>query len=159
RAIVEAEHGREKRRLDARVRALALERLDQAGLLAADVGRRAAVDDDVAAVSGAQYIVARVALLLRLEDRLVEQLRGQRQLVADGEAGLRDCAGEGGDHDPLDELVRVPVDDLAGLQGARLGLVAVADEVERLARLAVDEAPLHAAGEARAASAAQAGLL
>src|SRR5690606_32208144 len=87
-AIVEAEHGREKRRLDARVRALALERLDQTGLLAADVGRGAAVDHDVAAVSTAQYIVARVALLLRLEDRLVEQLRGQRHLLADVDEGL-----------------------------------------------------------------------
>src|SRR5262249_5003538 len=37
RALVEAEHGREIRRLDARVRALALERLDQTGFLAADV--------------------------------------------------------------------------------------------------------------------------
>src|SRR5690606_12252328 len=83
RAIVEAEHGREEGRLDARVRALALERLDQAGLLAADVGRGAAVDDDVAAVSGAQYIVARVPLLLRLEYRLVQQLRAERHLLAD----------------------------------------------------------------------------
>ena len=48
RAHVEAEHRREIRRLDARIGALAFERFDQAGLLAADVSARAAMDVDLA---------------------------------------------------------------------------------------------------------------
>ena len=46
RAHVEAEHRREIGRLDARIRPLAFQRLDQAGFLAADVGARAAMDVD-----------------------------------------------------------------------------------------------------------------
>jgi hypothetical protein len=52
RAHVEAERGGEIRRLDARIGALAFERLDQAGLLAADVGAGAAVHVDLAVEAG-----------------------------------------------------------------------------------------------------------
>ena len=45
------------------------------------------------------------------------------------------------------------------LAGARLGLVGVDDEVLRLRVVLRDEAPLHAGREARAATAAQAGVL
>jgi hypothetical protein len=51
RALVEAEDRREIRRLDPRIGPLALERLDEPGLLAADVGAGAAVDVDLAAVA------------------------------------------------------------------------------------------------------------
>ena len=56
RAHVEAEHGGKVRRLDARVGALALERFDEAGFLAADVGARAAMDVDFEIVAGAADI-------------------------------------------------------------------------------------------------------
>ena len=60
----------------------------------------------------------------------------------------------GGDHDALDQLVRVPVHQLAVLEGARLGLVGVAAEV--LLDVAVrEEARLLAHREAGAAAAAQ----
>src|SRR5690606_6746840 len=52
RALVEAEDRGKVRRLDARVGALAFERLDQARLLAADVGAGATVDENVAGVAG-----------------------------------------------------------------------------------------------------------
>ena len=60
RALVEALDGRE-RRLQARVAALALERVEQRGLLAADVGAGAAVHDEVERVVGAEDVLAEVA--------------------------------------------------------------------------------------------------
>ena len=75
RAHVEAEHGREIRRLDARIGALAFERFDQAGFLAADVGARAAVDVDFQIVAGAENVLAEEILRARFLERLFEDLR------------------------------------------------------------------------------------
>ena len=54
--------------------------------------------------------------------------------------------------------MRVLVKNLAVFECARLGLVRVANEVNRFAALAVHERPLEAAGEPGATPAAQAGL-
>ena len=82
RALVEAlERG--ERRLQARVAALALERVQQRGLLAADVGAGAAVDDEVERVVGAEDALADVALLARLGERGVEHVGLVGVLAAD----------------------------------------------------------------------------
>ena len=85
RAHVEAEHGREIGRLDARIGALAFERFDQAGFLAADVGAGAAMDVDLAVEAGAENIFAEEILRARFFDgaspgssRLPEIRRGCR---------------------------------------------------------------------------------
>ena len=57
---------RRKRRLDARLRALAFERLDERGLFARFVGAGAAVDVDVAVEAGAEDVLAEVALRVGL---------------------------------------------------------------------------------------------
>src|SRR5262249_14906580 len=59
-------------RLDARLAALAFDRLDQARLLAADVGAGAAVDGEVEREGGAEDLLAEEPLRVRLRDRLVE---------------------------------------------------------------------------------------
>ena len=59
---------RGERRPDARHAALALERLEQRGLLAADVRARAAVHDDVAVEAGAEDVLAEEALGARVGD-------------------------------------------------------------------------------------------
>ena len=64
---------------------------------------------------------------------------------------------ETGDQHALEQLMRILVHDVAVLERARLGFVGVADEIDRLGLVRFDEAPLHAAGEPRAAAAAQAG--
>jgi hypothetical protein len=160
RALVEAEHRGKYGRLDARVGALALERFDQAGLLAADVGAGAAVDEDFAGCnpspecSGPQEVRGP-----RLGDGLFQNARAVGHLAADVDVGLLHVVREARDHHALDQLVRVLVDDVAVLEGARLGLVGVDDEVNRLAAAAVDQRPLQSAAKARAAAAAQAGAL
>jgi hypothetical protein len=95
----------------------------------------------------------------RLGDGLFQDAGAVRKLAADVDVRLLHVVRPAGDHDPLDELVRVLVDDVAVLEGAGLGLVGVDDQVDGLAALAIDETPLQAAGEARAAATAQAGLL
>ena len=159
RALVEAEDRGEIRGLDAGIGALALERLDEAGLLAAYVGAGAAVDEDVAAVAGAQDVRADKIGGTGLGDRALEDAGALGELAADVDVGLLHVVGEAADHDPLDHLVGILVDDVAVLEGARLRLVRVDDQVDGLAALPVHERPLDAAGEPSAAAAAKARLL
>src|SRR5206468_822443 len=71
RAAEDADDGREGR-LDARLAAMALDGLDEARLLAADVGPRAAVDGDVEVEAAAENVPAEEALLPRFGQGLVQ---------------------------------------------------------------------------------------
>ena len=84
---VQALDGRE-RRLQARVAALALERVEQRGLLAADVGAGAAVHDEVERVVGAEDALADVAGGARLGHRGVEHVGLVGVLAADEDERL-----------------------------------------------------------------------
>ncbi len=156
RPAVEALDRREGR-LQPRVAALALERVQQRRLLAADVGAGAAVDDQLEVAVGAEDVRPQVARLVRFGDRGVEDVGLVVVLAADEDEGVAGVGGEGGDRDPLDQLVRVALHQLAVLEGAGLGLVGVAAEV--LGHLpARQEGGLFAHREAGAAAAAQAGV-
>ena len=63
--------------------------------------------------------------------------------------------GEGGDHQPFDELVRVGAHQRPVLEGPRLALGAVADEVAAARVLGGDAGPLGAGGEASATATSQ----
>ena len=140
------------------VAALALERVEQRRLLAADVGAGAAVDDQLEVVAGAEDVRAQIAGLIRLGDGRVEDVGLAVVLAADEDEGVPDVGGEGGDRDPLDQLVGVALHQLAVLEGARLGLVRVAAEV--LLHLAArQEGGLLAHREAGAAAPPQPRLL
>src|SRR5690606_4549835 len=158
RALVEAEHRREVGRLDAGVGAFAFEGLDEAGLLATDVGAGAAVNVDLAAVTGAENVLADEALGLRLGDGFFKDTGAFGHLAADVDVGLLHVVGEARDHGALDQLVRILVHDVAVFERAGLGFVGVDDEVDGLAAFAINERPLEAAREAGAAAAAQAGF-
>ena len=154
RAAVQALDGRE-RRLQARVAALALERVEQRGLLAADVGAGAAVHDEVDRVVGAEDVLAEVAGRARLGHRRVEHVGLVGVLAADEDERLVGADRVGADDDPLDEQMRVLLHQLAVLERAGLGLVGVADEV-LVHRPLGDEGHLLAHREAGAAAAADA---
>ena len=118
RALVEAlERG--ERRLQARVAALALERVEQRGLLAADVGAGAAVDDQVERVVGAEDALAEVARRARLGERGVEDVGLVLVLAADVDEGAVDARRPRRDDHALDQQVRVLLHQLAVLEGAR----------------------------------------
>ncbi len=77
------------------------------------------------------------------------------ELAAHVDVGGIALDSEGREGRALDQLVRVLIDDLVVVEGARLGLVAVAEQVAREETLG-QKAPLQAGGEAGAAAAAQA---
>ena len=114
---------------------------------------------DFARVAGAEDVRADQPLRPRLGNGRLEEARALGKLATDVDVGLLHLVRPAGDHDPLDELVRILVDDVAVLERAGFGLVGVGDQVNGLAAPAVEQTPLDAAGEAGAAPAAQAGLL
>ena len=63
--------------------------------------------------------------------------------------------GKAGNNHALDELVRVLVDDVAILESARLGLVAVADEINGFGVIGWDEPPFNTRRETGTTTTAQ----
>ena len=138
-----------ERRLRPRLAALALERLEERRLLAADVRARAAVDDDGDA--------ARRSRLAHRLERVAEDLELVLVLAADVDEHVLRLDRVRRDQAALEEPERDAQHDLAVLERAGLGLVRVDDEVVRLRELVRlgDERPLAARREACAAAAAQ----
>ena len=158
RTRVEPGHGRE-RRLQAGLAATALERVEERGLLAADVGAGTGVHGDLEVEPGAEDVLAEVARRIRLLDRLEQPPVDVDDLAAQVDEGVVAADGERGDGHALDEEVRRGHHQRDVLAGARLGLVGVDDEVARAAVRRRQERPLQAGGEAGAATAAQTGVL
>jgi len=104
-------------------------------------------------VRRAEDALAEVALGTGLLDRGVEDVGLQDVLAADVDERLVGPHRVGGDDHPLDERVGVLLHELAVLEGPRLGLVGVADEVLVHGALR-DERHLLAHREAGAAAAA-----
>ncbi len=154
RARVQARHGGE-RRLEPGLAAVALQRVQQRRLLAADVGAGAGVHHDVQAEPGALDVAAQVARLVGLGHGVVQPPDHVQDLAADVDEGLLGPDRVGGDDDALDQRLRVGQQRRHVLAGAGLGLVGVDHQVVRLAVALRDEAPLHAGREARPAAAAQ----
>src|SRR5437879_4775404 len=128
---------------------LALERRDEPRLLAADVGARPAVHDDL-------EVEARALDVLAEETRVVGFLDGGAHdaprldvLAADVDEAQVRADGARGDEHALDEGVRIALHEIAVLEGAGLALVRVDHEIARRRRALGNEAPIHAGGEAR----------
>ena len=159
RLAVQAGGGRE-RRLEARLAGLALERLEQAHLLAADVGAGAdegvQIEVDARTEDVAAEQAGRVGLLhggLETRYRLAEKFPAD-VVVADARPH-----GVAADCHALDDRVRVVAQDVAVVTGARLALVGIADDVLLARRITRHEAPLESRRKTGAAAAAQAGCL
>jgi hypothetical protein len=97
----------------------------------------------------------RKALRVGFSDGLFEDLGGVGEFLAHVDVGQLRVHGETGDGHALDQLMRVLMHDVAVLEGAGLGFVRVADEIDRLGVRRRDEAPLHARGESRTATTAK----
>jgi hypothetical protein len=114
------------------------------------------VHPDFKIVAAAENILAETIHLARLGERPVQDLRPFDKLAANVNVGELNIVRVARDDHALDELVRVFVNDLAILERARLRFIGIANEVNRLAALAVDKGPLQPAGKTRAAAATQA---
>ena len=144
-------HG--ERRLVARLRAAALDRLEQRGLLAHDVRAGADPQLDVEGPAAAQHVVAEQAGRASLADRVLQPLARQRVLATEVQVAARGADGEALDRHRLDERERILLEDEPVLERPGLGLVRVAHDVARRGRLRRDGGPLAPGGERRAAAA------
>src|SRR5262249_30912314 len=132
-------------RLDARLAALAFEALDQPGLFAADVGAGAAVDGQVERVSGAEDVLSEKNARVGFLQRAVQNARAEIELAADVDVGVSALQSVGGEDDSLDDLMWILLHQQPVFECPWLGLVGVAEEIDRLAlRVLRDKPPFDA---------------
>ncbi|OPZ46054.1 MAG: hypothetical protein BWY94_00921 [Actinobacteria bacterium ADurb.BinA094] len=143
-------------RTGARHAALALDRGDQRGLLAADEGAGAELEVQVELPARTEDVASQEPALLGIGDRLGEALDGQRVLGAHVDVALVGADCPAADQHALDDRVRVALEDRAVHERAGVALVGVADEVLDVALALVGELPLDAGREPGAAAAADA---
>ena len=146
--------GRE-RRLVPRLAAIALDRLEQRRLLAADIRAGADAQLDVEGEAGAEDVVAEQARRARLREGVLEARVRERVLRAHVDEAALAAGRVRRDRHRLDERERVAFHQHPVLERARLRLVGVAHEVVRLRRLARNRLPLGARRERGAAAAEQ----
>ena len=132
RRTAEQTNGSRERGLKTGLAGLALKRLDQAGLLATDVGTSTAVDVDVEVVARAAGVLADQALGIGLVDGVLQDGSLLVELATDVDVGGSGVHGAAGNEAALDQLVGVLAHNLAVLAGARLTLVGVDDQIARL---------------------------
>ena len=158
RAGVEARDGGE-RRPQPGLAAPALQRVEQRGLLAADVGARARVHHQVEVEARAADVGAEVPGRVRLGDGGLQPAQHRHHLAAHVDERVPGADRVGGDDRALDQHVRRRHHQRNVLARTGFRLVGVDHQVVRLGAGAVvalrDERPLLPGGEARAAAAAQ----
>ena len=154
RLAVEADRCREVRRLDPGEAPLALERLEQRCLLAADVGAGPRVDHDVDGEARAEDVGAHRPMRVRVVERCLHAFEPEGELTADVDERLGDLQGVGGDHHAFDQLVWVALDQQVVLEGRRLALVPVHHQIGH--RVLAQHRPFASRGEAGTPAAEQA---
>ena len=136
--------------------ALALDAVEQRGLLAADVGAGTNTDLDVEGLARAEHVGAEHGGSARRGDRLFHRRDRVRVLGANVDVALGRLGCETSDGHALDQDERIALHDHAVGERARVALVGVADDVLLLARRVEHGAPLDARWKTCAAAAAEA---
>ena len=149
---------RRERRTRTRHAAEALDGLEKSSLLTADERARAEAELDVKREARTEDVVTEEAELLRLLDRNLQAVNGERILRADVDEALRRTDRVARDHHRLEDAMGVAFERRTVHVRARIAFVGVADHVLLALGLLHGEFPLHAGREARAAAAAKAGL-
>src|SRR5206468_11585513 len=139
--------------LVARLAAEAFDRVEESGLLAADVGAGPAARLDVEGESLAHHVRAQQTSRARSRERRLDALEGQRIFTPDVDVALLAARRERGDRHRFDEGERILFHENAILERAGLRFVGVADEVVRARGLLRDGFPLPARRERGAAAA------
>ncbi len=149
---------RRKRRLQPRLAALALERVEQRRLLAADIRAGAAMNGDLEIVTAAEDVLADVSGLARFVERRAENLVAALELAANVDERVMRGDPIRPDQHALDNQMRRVLEQHVIFERAGLGFVAVADEVAHGLVLR-QKRPFLAGRKTRAAAAAQTRLL
>ncbi len=162
RAGIQTGH-RGERRSQPGLAAAALQRVQQRGLLAADVGARTGVHDQLQIETGAADVLAEISGVVGLGDRGLQPAQHRDDLAAHVDERVVCPDRVRRDDRPLHEEVRRRQHQRNVFAGTGFGLVGVDDQVVRLrARAGValrDERPLRPGREACAAATAQARIL
>ena len=159
RAAVEPGIGGE-RGLDPRHPLLALKAFQQPGLLAADIGAGAAMDDDVEIPPRSAGVGADQPGFARFLDRRFQPFRLAEEFAPDIDEGGMGSHGETGEQRTFNQFMRIVPYDIAILAGSGLALVRIDDQVGRPAvRFLRHERPFQPGREPGSAAAAQAGIL
>ena len=130
-AAPQSDDGR-KRRPDAWNAALTFKRLHQRRFFSNFVCPRAAMPIHIEVVSTAENILAEEALRIGVFDRLLHDDRQVAILTANIDVSGMRADRDGGDHHAFDHSVRIMLEDQAILAGARLALIAIAQNIFRL---------------------------
>src|SRR3954471_24342241 len=157
-AAPESDNSRE-RRTNARNTALSFERFHQCRLFANFIGAGAGVPIAIELLARAEDVVAEKALGIGIINRLLHDSEQIAILAADVDVSLLRADGESGDDHAFDNRVGVLLEDQAVFAGARLGFVAIHQNVFRFGGFFRNEAPLHSGREAGAAASAKVGSL
>ena len=140
-------------RLVAGLAPIALDRLEDRGLLAADVRTRPLAHLDVERESLTEHVVSEIPAPPRFGQRSAEHMVRVRILTAQVDEPLVAIRCVGRDRHRLDQRERVSLHDHPVLERAGLGLVGVADQVMRACRLPCHRLPFHTCRERGAAPA------
>src|SRR5206468_1401822 len=104
---------------------------------------------------GAENVFAEKVVLVRFFDRALQDLRTFRKLASYIYVRRPGTERETRDGDAFQQLMRIFVDDVAVLERARLRFVRIANQIDRLLLVRLDETPLYATGKSGAATAPQ----
>ena len=144
-----------ERRLVAGLAPEALQRVEQRGLLAADVGTGAPPDGQVEVAAGAGRVLAEQPRGPGRVDGPLQAGGGQRVLAPDVDPTVLCAGGQPRDGHGLDHRERIVLHDDAVLERAGLGLVAVGHHVLGPPGLSGHRPPFHPGGEGRSAPSRQ----
>ncbi len=150
---------RRERRLQTRLALLAFEAFEQRGFLAADIRAGAVVDIEIE-IPAMDIVLADQLGVIRLLDGGFHPAQLELVFTADIDVASVRLHGERRDQAALDQGLGIIAHDLPVLTGARFGFVCVHDQIVRASpHFLGHERPFQTGREARAAAAAQTGLL
>src|SRR6266404_6941425 len=158
-AHIETEHRREIRRLNPRITALAFERFNQAGFFSANVSAPAAMNINLHIKPCAEDILSQKLVFSRFFNGTFEDLRAFGEFASDIDVGRASVERETRDQNPFEQLVWIFVNNVAVLERARLRLIRITDQIDRLFLIGLDKAPLHTARKSGPATTAKTGRL
>ena len=127
--LAEQALNRRQRRLEAHLAALAFQRLQQRGLLAADVGAGAQAHFEIEALAAAQKILTQVVRRISRVYRRLERNLRVRVLPAQIDVAPRGAGREPRDRHALDQHEGIALHQHAIGERARIALIGIADDV------------------------------
>src|SRR5690606_7954834 len=148
---IQAEARRE-RRLEARLTLLALERLEQRGFFAADIGAVAVKGVQLEIEARTQDVLAEETGGTGLPERLFEALVDFKGFAENVVVSLGDAHGIRSHGHAFAHDVRIEAQDIAVFERTGFAFVRVADQVLSTSQRARHEAPLQTRGEPGAAT-------